>query len=160
MSIYQVDIQPDVDVPEALIVQLETAVVATLQHEKIPSSTLSLLLTGDEQVHQLNREFLDIDRPTDVLSFPAGEPMPGSAGRPRYLGDIALSVPYAQRQAAGRGHSLAAELQLLAVHGVLHLLGYDHARPEEKEKMWAAQAAVLAQLGLHQVIPGEEQDAS
>ena len=72
-----------------------------------------------------------------------------------YLGDIIIALPYAARQAAAAGHAAEAELQLLAVHGTLHLLGYDHASPEEKAAMWSAQTAVLTQLGLSHIIPTE-----
>ena len=65
-----------------------------------------------------------------------------------YLGDILISMPRASQQAAVAGHPLEAEVQLLVVHGVLHLLGYDHAEPEEKRRMWAAQADILSSLGL------------
>jgi probable rRNA maturation factor len=64
-----------------------------------------------------------------------------------YLGDIAISVPMAKRQAKAGGHSLKSELQLLTVHGTLHLLGYDHEEAEEKKLMWAAQSSILAQVG-------------
>jgi probable rRNA maturation factor len=94
----------------------------------------------------LNRSYLGIDAPTDVLAFPASELDP-ETGR-RYLGDVLLSLPRAERQAKDAGHGLEAELQLLVVHGVLHLLGYDHASPDEKARMWAAQAEVLGRLGL------------
>ena len=79
---------------------------------------VSVLLCGDARMRRLNREFREIDRPTDVLSFPTGEP--------GFLGDIAVDVPYAARQAGKRGHSLDREVQLLLAHGVLHLLGHDH----------------------------------
>jgi probable rRNA maturation factor len=86
-----------------------------------------------------------------VLSFPASE-TDGSEIDPetgaRYIGDIIISVPYAARGAAKAGHPLEAELQLLVVHGVLHLLGHDHAKPREKAKMWKAQAEILESLGL------------
>ena len=81
-------------------------------------AAVSLLLCGDARMRRLNREFRKIDRPTDVLSFPAGEP--------GFLGDVAIDVPYAARQARRRGHALEREVQLLVVHGVLHLLGHDH----------------------------------
>ncbi len=110
---------------------------------------VSVVLSDDQHVRDLNRDFLGIDSPTDVLSFPAAETDPQS-GRP-YLGDIIISVPRASEQAAAAGHPLAAELQLLVVHGVLHLLGYDHARPAEKSRMWAAQAAILDALGLRDI---------
>ncbi len=81
-------------------------------------ASVSTLLCGDARMRRLNREFRNIDRPTDVLSFPAGDPS--------FLGDIAIDVPYAARQARRRGHSLDREVQLLLAHGVLHLLGHDH----------------------------------
>ncbi|MEZ4646212.1 MAG: rRNA maturation RNase YbeY [Chloroflexota bacterium] len=158
MSRFEIDVQIEVDVPEGTAALLETAVLATLWQQQVsPPAILSCLLSDDATIQQLNRDFRQVDKPTDVLSFPAGDEMPGMelAGMPAYLGDIAISVPYAQRQAAQAGHDLAAELQLLAIHGVLHLLGHDHGEPEEKEKMWAAQTAVLAQLGLEHVKPTE-----
>ncbi len=85
-------------------------------------------------------------RPTDVLSFPASETDPETGTS--YLGDILVSIPRAEAQAQAAGHPLEAEVQLLVVHGVLHLLGYDHANPEEKSRMWAAQAEVLEGIGL------------
>ena len=107
---------------------------------------LTIVLTDDAQLHELNREYLGVDAPTDVLSFPASEADP-ETGVP-YLGDILISIPRAAIQAQTAGHSLEAEVQLLAVHGVLHLLGYDHAQAEEKARMWSAQAEVLTRLGL------------
>lgn len=81
-------------------------------------AAVSVLLCGDARMRRLNREFRKIDRPTDVLSFPAGDPA--------FLGDVAVDVPYAARQAGRRGHSLEREVKLLLAHGVLHLLGHDH----------------------------------
>jgi probable rRNA maturation factor len=109
------------------------------------TASLTILLTGDEKLRQLNRQFLGIDAPTDVLSFPAGETDPDTGEY--YLGDVVISFPRAQAQAQERGHSTAEELDLLVVHGVLHLLGYDHADAEERDRMWAVQQQVLNQLG-------------
>jgi probable rRNA maturation factor len=81
--------------------------------------------------------------------------MPGMDEMKQYLGDIIIAVPYSARQAAASGHDLDAELQLLAVHGTLHLLGHDHADLEEKAKMWQAQTAVLTKLGLAHIKPTE-----
>ena len=106
---------------------------------------LTLVVTGDEALQELNRRYLEIDAPTDVLSFPAGEINPENGAV--YLGDIAISYPRAQAQAALAGHPVAAEMQLLVVHGVLHLLGYDHASPGEKAAMWETQDQVLEALG-------------
>ena len=91
---------------------------------------------------ELNEQYRDTDGPTDVLSFPAQDPTPGFVTAPEmasYLGDIIIALPYTRRQAAALGRPLGDELRLLAVHGALHLLGYDHAEPEEEAAMWARQ---------------------
>jgi probable rRNA maturation factor len=92
----------------------------------------------------LNRQYLGVDAPTDVLSFPVGEVDPESEAL--YLGDILISYPQALAQAEAAGHPVQAELQLLVVHGTLHLLGYDHAEEDEKTLMWKAQDEILARL--------------
>jgi len=124
---------------------LERAALAVLEHQSADGD-LTILLTDDAQLRGLNREYLGIDAPTDVLSFPASETDPETARR--YLGDILISAPRAEEQARAAGHALEAEVQLLAVHGTLHLLGYDHAETGDKARMWAAQAEVLESLGL------------
>jgi probable rRNA maturation factor len=83
---------------------------------------LSILLCGDARMRSLNREWLGMDIPTDVLSFPSGER--------DFLGDIVIDVPYAARQARRRGHTLQREVQILLAHGLLHLLGYDHEKDD------------------------------
>jgi probable rRNA maturation factor len=105
---------------------------------------LTLVLTGDKKIKVLNKQFRGIDLPTDVLSFPTEK----SKKRPGYLGDVIISVPRAKVQAKEVGHSLNDELTLLVVHGVLHLLGYDHSELEGKAKMWKAQEAILRELGV------------
>lgn len=107
---------------------------------------LSLVLDHDERIRELNLEFLGQDKPTDVLAFPAQHVDPDS-GNP-YLGDVIISFPRAQAQAEEAGHSVSAELCLLTVHGILHLLGHDHDQPETKAKMWHAQNQILAGLGV------------
>ncbi len=110
---------------------------------------LTIVLTDDETVAGLNRQYRGMDGPTDVLSFSAIEPTPGFITAPEalpYLGDIVIATPYSQRQALELGRSLRDELRLLVVHGVLHLLGYDHATPEEEAQMWARQDEILAGL--------------
>ena len=125
---------------------LERAARAVLDLSGVPDADLTLVLTGDSQVQTLNRDFLGQDAPTDVLSFPADEPDP-ETGR-RYLGDVVISLPRAAEQAREGGHAVESEMQLLVVHGVLHLLGHDHAEVGEKERMWAAQARALERLGI------------
>lgn len=128
---------------------LRDAAAASLRHRGAPAgATLTLVVTGDKEICQLNRQFRHIDAPTDVLAFPAAAPFIEVPGRPPYLGDVIISHPRAAAQAAEAGHPVKAELALLAVHGTLHLLGYDHATPAEKAVMWVAQEAILAELGL------------
>ncbi|HNB55262.1 MAG TPA: rRNA maturation RNase YbeY [Anaerolineales bacterium] len=130
-------------IPETL---LEQAARAALTHQATsPDNTLTIVLTGDETLHELNLRFMDVDAPTDVLSFPSGEPDPETGET--YLGDILISYPRAEAQAQQGGHPITAELQLLTVHGTLHLLGHDHYDEEEKATMWAAQSEILQSLG-------------
>lgn len=134
---------------------LERAANVALVHESEPlESDLSIVLTDDARLQQLNRDYLGIDAPTDVLSFPASETDPETGSR--YVGDILISMPRAQAQAESAGHALESEVQLLVVHGVLHLLGHDHAEAEEKARMWKAQAEILESLGLGQIQIREE----
>jgi probable rRNA maturation factor len=124
---------------------VERAVRAALEQQGAQGD-LTVVLTDDAQLHELNRAYLGVDAPTDVLSFPASETDPDSGAH--YLGDILISVPRAASQAAVAGHPLEAEVQLLAVHGVLHLLGHDHAQPSDKAVMWKAQGGILEAIGL------------
>ena len=134
---------------------LEHAANAALEHQSHSlDSELSIILTTDARLQELNLNYLGIDAPTDVLSFPASETDPETGER--YIGDILISVPRAQAQAEAAGHPLEAEVQLLVVHGVLHLLGHDHAEAEEKARMWKAQAEILERLGLGSIQIREE----
>lgn len=154
------------DVAEATLVHQ-----AVITGEKqISQPLLTVVLTDDESVRELNRTFRLIDAPTDVLSFPnqdfpaadpvteehALEPTQSTttlilpeevlSDDAAYLGDIIIAVPYTQRQAEREKRTLASELELLVVHGVLHLLGYDHGTVEEERAMWAIQDEVLAKV--------------
>lgn len=127
---------------------LARILLRTLVAEGRPDGELTLVITGDEEVAALNLQYRGVDGPTDVLSFPAQDPTPGFVSAPEmaaYLGDILIALPFTKRQAAGLGRPLRDELRLLAVHGALHLLGYDHAEPEQEAAMWARQDAILAQ---------------
>jgi probable rRNA maturation factor len=138
-----IDIQQDFSDPALL----ERAAQLTLDFESAPAdSEMTIVLTDDSQLHKLNREYLGVDAPTDVLSFPADEEDP-ETGIP-YLGDILISLPRATQQAQTAGHSVEAEVQLLVVHGTLHLLGHDHSEAEEKAQMWKSQSKVMSKLGL------------
>jgi len=128
---------------------LSRAITATLLAEERLEGEATLLVTTDEEVAAYNQQYRGVEGPTDVLSFAAQEPTPGFISAPEmanYLGDIVVALPFTRRQAAALGRPLADELRLLAVHGTLHLLGYDHAEPDEEAAMWARQDAILAGL--------------
>ncbi len=134
--------------------KLEQAAIAALRQQKQSAqdddqSELSIVIDDDARLQDLNNEFLSIDAPTDVLSFPAGEAEVDPETGKAYLGDIIISYPRALEQANAAGHAVMDELQLLVVHGVLHLLGHDHAEPEEKARMWIAQGEILQSLDVH-----------
>jgi probable rRNA maturation factor len=147
-----INIESEIPFPQDL---LERAARTALEHEtQSLDSELSIILTDDAHLHELNLNYLGVDAPTDVLSFPASETDPETGAR--YIGDILISIPRAQTQADAAGHSLEAEVQLLVVHGVLHIIGHDHAEAEEKARMWKAQAEILERLGLGQIQIREE----
>jgi probable rRNA maturation factor len=125
---------------------LIAAVEKTLSHQNIQEKLVTIVVTDDAALQKLNQTYRHINAPTDVLSFPAGEPHPES-GKIN-LGDVLISYPTAASQAKIAGHSTIEEAQLLAVHGVLHLLGYDHYNDDDKTAMWAAQDQILSQLGV------------
>ncbi|TNE84457.1 MAG: rRNA maturation RNase YbeY [Deltaproteobacteria bacterium] len=116
-----------------------------MAHLDVAEGELSVLLTDDATIHPLNRDWRGKDRPTDVLSFSQieGEAVPGA---PLVLGDVIISLETASRQAAERGHSLDREVQILLVHGIVHLLGYDHEEDDEAEEMEAIERAIHAKL--------------
>ena len=149
MPVY-VEIAIDCCCPAEMAAKLQAAARETLQHQNAPqTSALSILISDDEHLHALNLQFREVDAPTDVLSFPSDfrDPQTGEI----YLGDVAISYPRAEAQARTGGHSLGAELQLLTIHGVLHLLGHDHAETDEKARMWAAQREILTALGAGEI---------
>ena len=128
---------------------LGRAIAATLLAEHRPDGEVTLLVTDDEAVAAYNQQYRGVEGPTDVLSFAAQEPTPGFVTAPEmaaYLGDIVIALPFTRRQSAALNRPLTDELRLLAVHGVLHLLGYDHAEPDEEAIMWAKQDGILAGL--------------
>ena len=133
-----------------LSVLQKTAEVYNIQ----PSTEVSLVLASDEYIHALNREYRGIDTPTDVLSFALNEgdePVVFDGPEEILLGDIIISMDTATRQATEYGHSLERELAYLTVHGILHLLGYDHMVEEEKWEMRREEERVLSLLGINRV---------
>jgi probable rRNA maturation factor len=134
----------DVDVAE--LTRLSRFVMSRMRlHSK---TEMCLRLVDEPTMAELNAQWMGADGPTDVLAFPMDELVPGRVGaepEEGYLGDIALSPVVAARQAGDAGHAVIDELRLLMVHGILHLLGYDHAEPAEHREMFGLQARLLAE---------------
>ncbi|MDM8518965.1 rRNA maturation RNase YbeY [Anaerolineales bacterium HSG6] len=142
---------------------LEKAVNHTLQTVNLVGSkpNLTIVVTNNDAVQQLNHDYRGIDAVTDVLSFANDHddmfitPDDESEVEDNYLGDIIIAYPVAVEQAQKSGHATIDELLLLTVHGTLHLLGFDHNTPTKKADMWVKQKQVMTALGLAQVQPTE-----
>jgi probable rRNA maturation factor len=152
---YSVDVQIAEALQPAVIdtVLIERAVRTTLTQQAYAQTVeVSIYVTTAEEVQQLNRDYRAKDAPTDVLSFAddgADSPFVLPPDMPRYLGDVAISWPHVVAQAAEYGHSDARELAFLTVHGVLHLLGYDHERDADADaEMRALQDTIMQLLDL------------
>ena len=142
---------------------IETVILGALDYEECPyEAQVYVLLTDNEEIHRINLEHRQIDRPTDVLSFPMSEyPVPGDfsdieqtdpdAFHPEsgelILGDIIISMDKVKEQAKEYGHSTSRELAFLVAHSMLHLMGYDHMEEEERSVMEAKQKELLEQCG-------------
>jgi len=136
---------------------LTRAIQAAARYEDVEAGEVAVTLVDDARIQELNRDYRGKDQPTDVLSFAMeeesaeGEPeifFDEEDGEPlTMLGDIIISVPTAERQAAEYGHSIEREVAFLAVHGFLHLIGYDHMTEEEEHEMFARQEAILDAAG-------------
>jgi probable rRNA maturation factor len=118
-------------VPTTLIKRVGNAMLAALE---LPDAELSVLFTDDAGIQILNRDHRHKDKPTDVLAFPMAENEPDPSG---ILGDVVISLDTASRQASARTRPLIEEVRFLLAHGLLHLIGYDHAEPDEKREMVA-----------------------
>ena len=156
---HSVIFETEVEVPEGLEAQFQRVITAALDAEgvEVPCE-INVLVTDDEGIHQINLEQRDIDRPTDVLSFPMFELEPGEHpdemdADPETelvpLGDMVISLERAGEQAREFGHSVEREVCYLTVHSVLHLLGYDHMdEGEMKAQMRAREEEILGALGI------------
>lgn len=128
-----------------------------LQHaafeEQVGEAEVSVSFVTNDRIQELNRDYRDKDQPTDVISFAMEEASEGEVAiqdseEPRILGDIIISLQRTREQAADYGHSFERELGFLAVHGFLHLLGYDHMTEEDEKEMFAKQEVILSTLGI------------
>lgn len=114
-----------------------------LEKEKVNNGIFSIIFVGDEEIHEMNKEYRKVDRITDVISFAFEDNNDLMYNDIRMLGDIYICIPQMQRQAQDYGHSEKRELSFLAVHGLLHLLGYDHMNPEDEKVMFSLQEMIL-----------------
>jgi rRNA maturation RNase YbeY len=145
---HEIELVLEVDLLENIATELLVqAVQTTLANAGVQAAELTVLLAGDPRLAALNAAYRNLNEPTDVLAFPSGEG-PALPENSAYLGDIAISLDRARQQAKAAGHSVMDELQLLVVHGTLHLLGHNHREPEERDDMWKSQRAILTTLGL------------
>ena len=143
-----IDVQTELErVPESAGELVSHAVSAALENGGVKGD-VCVLITDAEEIQCLNRTYRQIDRVTDVLTFPAWEGEAILCPKDEYLGDIAICFERAQEQAEEYNHSLERELAFLAVHGSLHLMGYDHMTSEDEAVMFAKQEEILLSLGL------------
>jgi probable rRNA maturation factor len=155
IATYEIDIQiEDPTLMPVDVTDLERAATATLAHLDCEDASLTIVITDNEEVARLNREYRQVDGPTDILSFPAqGDdeifemPPEIELEVATYLGDLIIAYPFTANQAKRYHNSLGSELRLLVVHGTLHLLGYDHDTEEHQREMWEIQGEVLSALG-------------
>ena len=116
---------------------------ATLKHEKVQNAIFSIIFVDDNEIHKLNKEYRNVDRITDVISFAFEDSDDLVYNDFRMLGDIYICIPQMRRQAKDYGHSEERELSFLTVHGLLHLLGYDHMNEEDEKIMFNLQELIL-----------------
>lgn len=135
MTEYEITVEVELDAPQLDVTVLEALARVVMGGEDVAAgSGLAVVIVDDDEIRDLNAQFLGNDEPTDVLSFPddSDDFVEGGESGP-YLGDIAISLPTAERQATAAGHPLANEMAHLLVHGILHLCGYDHVNGGEEE---------------------------
>ena len=141
----------DLTFPQEIIDNVTTAAETVGMLYGVENGEVSVTLTNNTYIHQLNKQYRGIDRPTDVLSFALNEseePEIEDGPDVNVLGDLIISVERAQEQAADYGHSVRREVAFLTVHGMLHLLGYDHMEEADRLEMEAEQRFVMEKLGI------------
>ena len=144
-----IDVQTELDCLPVNAEELIRGAVTFALAKNNVAGDVCVLITDAEEIQRLNFSYRQIDRVTDVLTFPAWEGDAIICPPDGYLGDIAICFERAQEQAEEYGHSLERELAFLSVHGALHLLGYDHMEPDDERKMLAQQDEILNELGYH-----------
>ncbi len=119
-----------------------------LNYLQLENVLFNVIIVDNETIHKLNREYRGVDRPTDVISFALEDDDTFVPTEVRVLGDIYISIEKARSQAESYGHSLKREISFLTIHGLLHLLGYDHMEEEEEKEMFSLQELILDGYGI------------
>lgn len=127
---------------------LKKVIKRTLKHENVENTYFSIIFVGNEEIQKINREYRGIDKITDVISFAFEDTDKLVYNNTRVLGDIYICIPRMIEQASSYGHSIKRELSFLTVHGLLHLLGYDHMKKEDEEVMFGLQELILNEEGI------------
>ena len=152
MEVVEVNVYYDTGFEDAFPQEWLRRVAETvLAAENQPDAELGIVLTGQSKIHELNKRYLERDRPTDVLAFalkgtPGEMPFPAPDDDVDHLGEVVISVEQAAIQAKKHRHSVSREVAILLVHGVLHLVGYDHGEPEEERAMDAKARGILRKI--------------
>ena len=127
---------------------LKRVINYTLEEEKVDNAFMNVIITSNDKIHKINKEYRGIDRPTDVISFALEDDKTFVSTEFRVLGDIYISIDKVHEQANLYSHSFRRELSFLTVHGILHLLGYDHMKPEDEKAMFSKQDEILENLNI------------
>lgn len=133
------------------IIELETVknvLEFALKYLKIENSIFNVIIVSTDKIHELNKTYRNIDRPTDVISFALEDDETFVKTDYRVLGDIYICLDKAREQAIEYGHSFKREICFLSIHGLLHLLGYDHMKPEDEKVMFELQEKILNEYGI------------
>lgn len=128
--------------------ELKEFLYKVCEDEKLDNVIFNVIIVDDKEIHKINKEYRNIDRPTDVISFALEDDDSFNRQDIRVLGDIYISIDHVRSQSKEYGHSFKRELFFLAIHGLLHLLGYDHMKEEDEKVMFAKQEEVLSRYGI------------
>ena len=131
-----------------LLGELKDFLYKVCKDEKLDNVIFNVIIVDDKKIHEINKEYRGIDRPTDVISFALEDDKSFNREDIRMLGDIYISIDKVRSQSEEYGHSFKRELFFLAIHGLLHLLGYDHMKKEDEKVMFAKQEEVLSRYGI------------
>jgi len=128
--------------------EVEKVIDIAIKHQKLDNLEFNIIIVDNTYIHELNKTYRGIDRPTDVISFALEDNKDFVSIDHRVLGDIYISIDKAREQANEYGHSLKREICFLSVHGFLHLLGYDHMKEEDEKVMFSLQEEILNEAGI------------